>query len=120
MDKMTNKKALSFVLDAYADTLPVDVAEKIEGMIAQLDKRSSAERKPSARQIENEVLMGKTLEHMEIDRWYSVAEMIKEFDFYPSDISPQRVSSLMSKLVEGGSVERKVDKRKVYFCKIGD
>ena len=119
MDKMTNKKALAFVLDAYADTMPVDVVEKIEGMIAQLDKRSTTERKPSARQVENEVLMTKTLEHMESDRWYAVAEMIKEFDFYPSDITPQRVSALMTKLVEGGSVERKVDKRKVYFCKIG-
>ncbi len=119
MDKMTNKKALVFVLDAYADTMPVDVAEKLEGMIAQLDKRASTERKPSARQVENEVLMAKTFEHMQTDRWYAVDEMVKEFDFYPSDITPQRVSALMTKLVKSGSVERKVDKRKVYFCKIG-
>jgi hypothetical protein len=99
--------------------IPADVAEKLEGMIAQLDKRSSAERKPSARQVENEVLMTKTFEAMEANRWYAVAECIKEFDFYPSDISPQRVSSLMTKLVENKLVERKVEKRKVYFCKVG-
>ena len=117
MEKMTNKKALAFVLENCE--IPADVAEKIEGMIAQLDKRSATERKPSARQVENEILMTKTLEAMEADRWYAVAECIKEFDFYPSDISPQRVSSLMTKLVEANMVERKVDKRKVYFCKVG-
>jgi predicted transcriptional regulator len=118
-EKMTNKKALDFVLTNFADTLPVDVAEKLENMVVQLEKRSTSERKPSARQVENEVLMAKTFEHMQTDRWYAVDEMVKEFDFYPSDITPQRVSALMTKLVKSGSVERKVDKRKVYFCKIG-
>lgn len=117
MDKMTNKKALVFVMENYE--IPADVAEKLEGMIAQLDKRASTERKPSARQVENEVLMDKTVEAMEPNRWYAVAECIKEFDFYPSDITPQRVSAIMTKLVKANLVERKEEKRKIYFCKVG-
>lgn len=112
-EKMTNKVALSYVLMNYE--LPADVAEKIEGMLIQLEKRSSAERKPSARQIENESLKGKIVETMETNRLYSVGEMLKEFVFFPADMTPQRLSAIMTQLVSANKVERIVEKRKVYF-----
>lgn len=112
-EKMTNKVALSYVLMNYE--LPADVAEKIEGMLIQLEKRSSAERKPSARQIENESLKGKIVETMETNRLYSVGEMLKEFVFFPADMTPQRLSAIMTQLVSADKVERIVEKRKVYF-----
>ena len=111
--KITNKSALTYILEHY--DLPADVAEKVQGMLAQLEKRSSAERKPSARQVENEKLKGEIVLAMEQGRKYSVAEMIKEFTFFPTDITPQRVSALMSQLVVDRKVIREVDKRKVYF-----
>ena len=112
-EKMTNKVALSYVLKNYE--LPADVAEKIEGMLIQLEKRSSAERKPSARQIENESLKGQIVETMETNRLYSVGEMLKEFVFFPADMTPQRLSAIMTQLVSAEQVERIVEKRKVYF-----
>ncbi len=112
-EKMTNKVALSYVLKNY--DLPADVAEKIEGMLIQLEKRSSAERKPSARQIENEALKGQIVEAMEPNRLYSVGEMLKEFVFFPADMTPQRLSAIMTQLVSADKVERMVEKRKVYF-----
>lgn len=111
--KTTNKSALTYILEHY--DLPVDVAEKVQGMLAQLEKRSSAERKPSARQVENEKLKGEIVNSMEEGRKYSVAEMIKEFAFFPADITPQRVSALMTQLVDAKLVEREVVKRKVLF-----
>ena len=113
VEKMTNKKALTYVLDNCE--IPADVADKLEGMLAQLEKRSTAERKPSARQLENETLKEYILDAMEPDRLYSVGEMIKEFTFLPTDITPQRVSALMTQLVGDNKVTREVDKRKVYF-----
>lgn len=112
-EKMTNKVALSYVL--MNCDLPADVAEKIEGMLIQLEKRSSAERKPSARQIENEALKGQIVEAMEPNRLYSVGEMLKEFVFFPADMTPQRLSAIMTQLVSANKVERIVEKRKVYF-----
>lgn len=114
--KTTNKSALSYVVKNYGKELPSDVLEKLEGMIAQLEKRSSAERKPSARQLENEVLKTKILETMQVNRWYSIGEMVKEFIFFPSDMTPQRCSALMTQLFEAGKVKREVVKRKVLFC----
>ena len=111
--KTTNKSALTYILENCE--LPADVAEKVQGMLAQLEKRSSAERKPSARQIENEKLKVEILKAMSADRKYSVGEMIKEFSFFPADMTPQRVSALMTQLVEAHKVEREVVKRKVLF-----
>ena len=116
--KTTNKSALTYILEHY--DLPADVAEKVQGMLAQLEKRSSAERKPSARQVENGALKQSILDAMEVNRLYSVGEMIKEFTFFPTDITPQRVSALMSQLVVDRKVVREVDKRKVYFKVIAE
>lgn len=114
--KTTNKTALTYVIKNYGEELPSEVLEKLEGMVAQLEKRSATERKPSARQLENEVLKGKILETMEPNRWYSIAEMVKEFLFFPADITPQRCSALMTQLADAGKVKREVVKRKVLFC----
>ena len=112
-EKMTNKVALSYVLDTY--DLPAEVAEKLEGMLAQLEKRSSAERKPSARQVENELFKAQIVDTMEVNRLYSVGEMLKEFEFFPADMTPQRLSAIMTQLVSAKLVDRIVEKRKVYF-----
>lgn len=111
--KTTNKSALTYILEHY--DLPADIAEKVQGMLVQLEKRSGAERKPSARQVENEKLKGEIVNSMEEGRKYSVGEMIKEFSFFPVDITPQRVSALMTQLVDAKLVEREVVKRKVLF-----
>jgi hypothetical protein len=51
MEKMTNVKAIDYVL-ANAE-LPTDVKEKLEKMREQFVKKNSAERKPTATQTEN-------------------------------------------------------------------
>lgn len=114
--KTTNKTALTYVIKNYGEELPSEILEKLEGMVAQLEKRSTTERKPSARQLENEVLKGQILETMEPNRWYSIAEMVKEFLFFPSDMTTQRCSALMTQLADAGKVKREVVKRKVLFC----
>ena len=52
-EKMTNAKALMFVKDNY--DLPSDVAEKIDKMIVSYANKS-ANRKPTAKQVENDGL----------------------------------------------------------------
>ena len=51
MEKMTNVKALVYVLDNY--TLPADVEEKIKTMKTSYEKKS-ANRKPTKTQAANE------------------------------------------------------------------
>lgn len=112
-DKMTNRKALEYVL-ANCD-VPADVRGKMEAMIAAIEKKSGAERKPSARQIENEGIKGVILGQMEANRLYDIQTMLKTFDGLGEAMTSQRMSALLKQLVDEGKVVRSVDKRKTYF-----
>ena len=112
-DKMTNRKALEYVL-ANCE-LPADVRTKCEAMLTALEKKSGVERKPSARQIENEGIKATLLAQMEVNHLYTISEVLKTFDGLGEGMTSQRISALFSQLVEAGKVVRTIDKRKTYF-----
>lgn len=114
MEKMTNKMALNFVLTNC--DLPADVREKMEKMLAQVEKKSSAERKPTATQVANDGYKVAILSAMEDDRLYTITELIKEVPEI-SDLSNQRVSAIVRQMKDAGEVVRVEDKRKAYFRK---
>lgn len=111
---MTNKNALNFVLTTFADQIPADVAEKLKGMLVQLEKKSGAERKPTARQIENEGLKTKILGQMEPNVLYIVGDVLKGFDL-PEDMTSQRLSAILNQMVTAGTLAKTTEKGKSYF-----
>ena len=115
MEKITNVKALAYVL-AHAD-LPEDVKAKVENMKAQFEKKNSAEKKPTANQVANQLIVEGILAEMENGKLYTVTDMIKGL---PScaELTNQKVSALIKPLI-GISIERVEEKRKAYFRKIG-
>ena len=115
MEKMTNVKALAYVL-AHAD-LPEDVKAKVENMKAQFEKKNSAEKKPTAQQVANAAIQTAILEGMESGRLYTITELIKEISAC-NDLTNQRVSAIVRGML-GISIERVEEKRKAYFRKIG-
>ena len=115
MEKMTNVKALSYVL-ANCE-LTDEVRAKVENMKAQFEKKNSSEKKPTANQVANDTLKEAILSEMEEGRLYTISEMMKEL---PScaDHSNQKLSAIVRQML-GVSVERVEEKRKAYFRKIG-
>ena len=111
-NKMTNKAALQFVLDTY--DVPAEVAEKLKSMVAQLEKKSGAERKPTARQVENTKVKEKIASQMEPNVLYTVGEMLKKFDT-TEDMTSQRLTALLCQMEEDGLVEKTKDKGKSLF-----
>jgi hypothetical protein len=111
-NKMTNKGALQFVLDTY--DVPAEVAEKLKSMVAQLEKKSGAERKPTARQVENTKVKEKIASQMEPNVLYTVGEMLKKFDT-TEDMTSQRLTALLCQMEEDGLVEKTKDKGKSLF-----
>jgi DNA polymerase/3'-5' exonuclease PolX len=112
MEKMTNVKALAYVL-ASCD-LPSDVAEKIENIKATYEKKSSGERKPTERQIANKAIEAKIAEYMEQGKLYTVTELMKivpELD----GLSNQRATAIVKGLEKAGVVTNIKDKRKSLF-----
>jgi len=111
MEKMTNKKALTFVKDNFE--LPTEVAEKIDAMIASLDKKSSGNRKPTATQIENESYKATILEVLTTDGM-TASDVIKSHSDFDG-MSNQKMSALLKQLVESGKVEKYKDKKSTLF-----
>ncbi len=88
-----------------------------EKRIEQNAKKTSTERKPSARQTENEEIKKGILNNMEVGTQYTLADMLVMFDCFPADMTPHRLAALLSQLGAKGSNEivRTESKGKAYF-----
>jgi predicted Fe-Mo cluster-binding NifX family protein len=113
MEKITNVKALEFVLANC--TLTDEVKAKIEKMKAQFEKKNSAEKKPTATQVANEGIKGVILETLGA-KSMTITEMQKA-NSELAELSNQKISALLKQMTESGSVKREEIKRKAYFSK---
>ena len=111
MEKITNVKALSIVLDTC--TLSDEVRAKLEKMKAQFEKKNSAEKKPTATQIENEGIKSGILETIG-DGSFTITELQK-LNGELAEHSNQKLSALLKQMVESGSIVREEIKRKAHF-----
>lgn len=79
-----------------------------------LDKKNSAPKNPTAKQLENEKIKDYILAHLV--KPMTISEMLKDFlADYPTELSNQRVSAIVKQLVEDNAIVRTVEKRKAYF-----
>lgn len=118
--KMTNAMALEIAIEVLKATDTekyTEVVEKLDKMLVQVNKKSSANRKPTATQVENEELKVKILAHLETVDKQTVSEMMKTIPEL-ADLTNQRVTSLVTSLYKEGKVDRVVEKRKAYFTLI--
>ena len=115
MEKMTNVKALNYVLTNCE--LTDEVRAKVEKMKEQFEKKNSAEKKPTANQVANQAIVEGILSEMEQGVLYTITDMIKKLPSC-SELTNQKVSALIKPLL-GISIERVEEKRKAYFRKIG-
>lgn len=116
--KMTNAMALETAIEVMKETDTekyTEVIEKLDKMLVQINKKSSANRKPTATQLENENLKVKIVEYLKnTGKRLTVSEMMKEIEGL-EELSNQRVTSLATFLYKEGKIDREVEKRKAYF-----
>lgn len=116
--KMTNAIALETAIEVLKETDAekyTEVIEKLDKMLVQVNKKSSANRKPTATQLENEGLRVKIAEYLtNTGKRLMVSEMMKEIEGL-EELSNQRVTSLATSLYKEGKIDREVEKRKAYF-----
>ena len=110
MEKITNRKALDYVV-ANCE-LPGDVKSKLEAMIVSLDKKATANRKPTKAQEANEAVKDEIVEKMETNHLYTITELMKMLD---GEYSNQKVSALVRQLIAEGKVVRTEEKGKAFF-----
>jgi predicted HTH transcriptional regulator len=105
MTKLTYTVALDVAINAVSDEA---VKEKLTALKGQIEKKNSADRKPTKTQVANDALKGEIV--AALTERMTATEVAERFE-----ISNQKASALLTALVKAGSVERTVDKRKAYF-----
>jgi hypothetical protein len=115
----TNKKLTK--RDHYNTLLKIEDVKKDEDLvkfinheIELLEKKNSAEKKPTAQQSENNGIKDAIVNGMAPQRNYTITDIIKEVPEC-SELTNQRVSALIRQLITDGKVERFEEKRKAYF-----
>lgn len=113
-NKATYKSAVKFALDNLPNA-PADVKEKLAGLLASLEKKSGAERKPTANQIANEGHVATLIEFLRTAPEPMLAgDIIKAVPEF-AEFSTSKMSALLSKAIAAGEVERVTEKRRSYF-----
>lgn len=114
MEKITNVKALEYVLETY--DLPAEYAEKIVKMKESFEKKASGNRKPTARQEENAKLQADIVEYIEgANGAVTATDVLNQFADKYAELSLPRVSAALTALVKTEAIDRYVDKKKAYF-----
>ena len=114
--KMTYKTAIEYAINHLPDA-PADVRDKLSALIESLDKKNGASRKPTATQVANEGYKAAIVEYLsDVGEGKTVSDILKEVPAV-AGFSNQKVSSLMTQLVDEGNgpVEKYSDKRRTYF-----
>jgi hypothetical protein len=88
----------------------------IDHEVELLTKKNSADKKPTAKQTENQVIAQAIVTVMQADpnRLFTITDLIKSVPAC-AGLTNQRVSAIVRGMVEAGKVERVEDKRKAYF-----
>lgn len=114
--KPTKRDNFNALLNIEAVKADPALVEFIEHEIALLDKKNTAERKPTHKQIENAGFKSDILAFMEPDTLYTVADLAKSVpSIVAAGISASRVTAMMTQLKNDGAVVRTEDKRKSFY-----
>ena len=119
MTKMTNRKALEYVLSNCS--VPAEVEEKLTAMISALDRKNSAERKPTAKQTANADVRAALVEFINENAegdGFTCADLLKECPAVEGK-SNQYVSAILRQAVLAGEISKGSVKRRTYFAPAG-
>ena len=114
--KMTKKDYFAILRASYPATADNydEVIAFIDHEVDLLNRKNSADKKPTAQQVANEGIKTAILEGMTPNRLYTITEIQKEIPEC-AEMSNQKISALVRQLKEAGLVNKTEDKRKSYF-----
>ena len=112
MTKMTKKDYFVKLKALVAND--ADMVAFIDHELELLAKKNSAKKAPTKNQVENAAIKNAIVAALDADTKYTVSDVIATVP-EATNLSNQRVSALLTQLVNDNKVVRTVDKRKAYF-----
>ena len=115
--KMTKKDWYGVLMAMEEVKANAGAMEFIQHEVELLERKNSADRKPTATQIANEGIRETILSVMEKNNLYTITQILKLVQPKHSDIelTNQRISALVRGLMSDNKVVRIEDKRKAFF-----
>lgn len=114
--KPTKRDNFNALLAIPAVAANAELVAFINHEVELLDKKNAAERKPTPKQTENAGFKADILAWMENGVLYTVADIVKGVpSIVEAGISGNRVTAMLTQLVNDGAIVRTVDKRKSYY-----
>lgn len=120
----TRKEMFTTVSDFLAEhDADPDLIDFINHQIELLDNKKE-NKKQAKEQEENATYSDAIYEQMVFERKYSIAELMKELPAindwnanHETELSVQKLASLLKPLVDGGKVIKTTEKRRVFYTK---
>ena len=120
----TRKEMFTTISDFLAEhDADVALIDFINHQIELLDNKKES-KKQSKEQEENAAYSDAIYEQMAFERKYSAAELMKELPAvsdwnanHETELSVQKLASLLKPLVDGGKVIKTTEKRRVFYTK---
>ena len=112
--KITKREYYEQIKKNYA--LTNDEIDFINHEIELLDRKNSADKKPTAVQIANKNIAEAILNGMEENNMYTITDLLKAIPEC-AELTNQKVSAIVRQMVADGKVVRIEDKRKTFFKK---
>lgn len=114
--KLTKKDRFNQLLAIPAVQADTELVAFIEHEIELLSNKNKADnKKPTAKQLENEALKVELLNYMEVNTLYSISDFQKQVEAC-ADLSNQKIAAILRQMKDNDkTVEKVEDKRKVYW-----
>lgn len=115
-EKMTYRKALDYAIANLPADAPAEVTEKLNALIAQLDKKAASPKKLTEKQTANIGVKDAIMEFLSdnTDTGYTCSDLLKLVPALEGQ-SNQYASALMRQLVEDKRAVKYTEKRRTYF-----
>ena len=114
--KPTKRDHFNALLAIPAVAENAELVEFINHEIELLDRKNTAERKPTPKQTENAGFKSDILDWAEAGVQYTAGDFVKGVpSIVEAGISVNRVTAMLTQLVNDGALVKTVDKRKSYY-----
>lgn len=118
-NKLTKKDYFAQLRTMALNENKADLVAFIDHEVELINKKNSAERGPTATQLENNEIKAYLLGQLD-DKAYTITEMIKVVftDSKWPEMSVSKLTALCGQLVKAGTLTQYDDKRKSYYKKV--
>lgn len=116
MERKTKKEMFNFIKSKMADD--AEVVAFCDHELELLERKNSAERKPTVNQLDNKKIKKVVLEKIGTNS-YTITEIIKNVlaNTEWADLTCSRMTAIATQMAENGDLIREVIKRKAYYKK---